>query len=929
MTGTARSHKALDRPVKRAVCCIDDNKDGMTALKHHSNTREGAVRAPRIQWRLIAVAVLLPAAPPTALAQIVTKPAESQGPAIEEIVVTATRRAEPLSKVAISVSTFSAEQMDDRGVKDFDDLVRLSPGLNLTRQSATGANQISIRGISSDAGSGTTGVYIDDTPIQVRNLGFGAGNAFPGLFDVERVEVLRGPQGTLFGAGSEGGTVRFITKSPNVSQSSIYVRGEVATLSNGSPTYEGGVAFGAPIIPDQLGFRVSAFFRHEGGWINEVDGTYQITDPTGASYGQSVNFKQTSTIARDVNWNRTSALRAAFKWTPNDSLTISPAVFHQEHHLNDGAGNVYDLATSNPGSDRYSRQGFVAFPAGTVYNVFNPGGGQQLTLNAENVPQNAFGTDKFTLSSIALLWDVGAVQFVSNTSYFDRKSVQWYDYTKGYVEFYLPQFFVAADGVTPMGNYAPLGWKAMALYNNAQGNFIQELRLQSKDSAAPLTWVAGVFYSHDRQSASEPISENFLINSPWVGFYPTASGFGYYGVTGGPPFGPGSTAAQNFFGDNMLANAVSFLGNWLAVEQQIAGFAQADYKLIDQLKLTAGVRVSHNKLDFTASYLAPENNSNAPFGFPCPVATCTLGSGALTPSYPQSATHSSETAVTPKAGVSFQPNDANMLYATAAKGFRPAGASLRAPTICNGDLINNGYVDSQGNPVQPTSYKSDSLWSYELGSKSRLFGGRLVLDGSVYEIKWKNIQVNVPLPNCAYNFVDNLANATSKGFDVAFELKATENLDLSGSFGYNKPTFDRDALSPGGKAIYKGGSSIPDAGPPESISVSAEYVQPLAPERAGYVRVDYTHTTQWRRFGTDEYGTPSFDPLLKPIPAYGVWNLRFGARFGRLDVSAFVQNLADSAPALELFRSQIYDPQDWQNVTLRPRTYGLTAIWRN
>ena len=901
----------------------------MKALKHHSYIMERDVRAPLTKWRIIAIAVLLPGTLPTAFAQVAERSVESQGPSIEEITVTATRRAEPLSKVAISVSTFSAEQMDDRGVKDFDDLVRLSPGLNLTRQSATGANQISIRGISSDAGSGTTGLYIDDTPIQVRNLGFGAGNAFPGLFDIERVEVLRGPQGTLFGAGSEGGTVRFITASPSVSQTSTYVRSEVADLANGSPTYEGGVAFGAPIIPDQLGFRVSAFFRREGGWIDEVNGNYKITDPTGAAYGKSVDFTQTSTIAENVNWNRTTAFRAALKWTPNDALTISPAVFYQEHHLNDGAGNVYDLATSNPGSDRYSRQGYVAFPAGTAYNVFNPGGGQQLTLNAENVPQNAFGTDKFTLSSIALSWDLGAVQFVSDTSYFDRTAVQWYDYTKGYVEFYVPQFFVASDGVTPTGNYAPLGWKAMALYNNAQGNFIEELRLQSKDSTAPLTWVGGVFFSHDRQSASEPISENFLINSPWVGFYPTALGYGYYGVTGGQPFGPGSMAAQNFFGDNMLANAVSFSGNWLTVEQQIAGFAQADYKFTDQLKVTAGVRASRNKLDFTASYLGPENNANAPFGFPCPVATCPFGSGALAPSYPQSAAHSSETAVTPKIGLSYQPDDANMIYATAAKGFRPAGASLRAPSICNQDLINNGYVDAQGNPVQPTSYKSDSLWSYEIGSKNRLFGGRLTLDGSVYLIKWKNIQTTVELPDCAYNFVDNLADATSKGFDIAFELKATEHLDLSGSFGYNKPTFDRDALSPGGIAIYKGGSSIPDAGPPESVSVSAEYALPLAAGRTGYARVDYTYTTQWRRFGTDQYGTPSYDPLLQPIPAYGVCNIRVGARFGRFDVSAFVQNVGDAAPALELTRSEIYDPQDWQNVTLRPRTYGLTAIWRH
>ena len=187
------------------------NKIGMKALRHYPTTREGSAL---IGW-ILGAATLLPMTVAPVHAQSAAKSAD-QGPTIEEIVVTATRRAEPLSKVPISVSTFSAAQMDDRGVKGFDDLVRLSPGLNLTRQSATGANQISIRGISSYAFSGTTGVYIYDTPIQVRNLVFGAGNVFPGLFDVDRVEVLRGPQGTLFGAGSEGGTVRFITTAPSV-----------------------------------------------------------------------------------------------------------------------------------------------------------------------------------------------------------------------------------------------------------------------------------------------------------------------------------------------------------------------------------------------------------------------------------------------------------------------------------------------------------------------------------------------------------------------------------------------------------------------------------------------------------------------------------------------------------------------------------------
>ena len=662
--------------------------------------------------------------------------------------------------------------MEARGVKQFDDLIRLTPGLNLTRQGQTGASQIAIRGISSDAGSGTTGLYIDDTPIQVRNLGFGAGNAFPGLFDVERVEVLRGPQGTLFGAGSEGGTVRFIQTEPSLTKSSANARGEWATLKNGAPSYEAGVAFGAPIIDDKLGFRASAYYRREGGYVDTVGGTYNILDPTGNAYGNSVAFTRTATYGEDVNWNRTIAFRGALKFQINDNMTITPSVFYQKHHVNDGPGDggVYDLGTSDPRSSNYSRQGYNLGTPGTVFTAPNDPT-TTTTLNAIDVPNNQVGDDKFTLSAIAFTWDLGPVTLVSNTSYFDRTESQWYDYTKGYAQFYSPQFFLQPDGVTSTGTYPPNGWKSMALYNNAQKNFVEEIRLQSNDADARFTWLAGLFFSHNKQSASEPISQNFLANASWVGFYPTNFGIGYYGVNGGDPFGPGSTAFQNFFGDNALANSVSFLGVWETVEKQIAGFTQADFKFTDRLKLTAGVRVSKNKLEFNASYLGPENNANAPFGFPCPASPCTFGSGVLAPSYPTSAISSSETAVTPKIGLAFQLNEQNLFYATAAKGFRPAGASLRVPSICDGDLVTNGYVDANGNPVQPETYKSDSVWSYELGSKNRLFGGRLVLDGSIYYIKWKNIQANVDLPACAYNFVDNLADATSRGVDVSFQYQ--------------------------------------------------------------------------------------------------------------------------------------------------------------
>ncbi len=848
---------------------------------------------------------------------------------IQEVTVTATRRAEPLSKVAISVSSIGAEEMTSRGVKQFDDLIRLTPGLNLTRQSATGANQIAIRGISSDAGSGTTGVYIDDTPIQVRNLGFGSANAFPGLFDVERVEVLRGPQGTLFGAGSEGGTVRFIQTEPSLSDTSISTRAELATLKHGDPSYEAGLAFGAPIVADRLGFRLSAYYRREGGYIDAVGGTYDILDPSGAAYGDSVDFTRTDTFKKDVNWNRTLAFRGALKFAVNDALTITPSVFYQKHHVNDGAGlgAEFDLATSDVGDRNYSRQYFFKGAPGAVFIAPNDPT-TITTLNDMDVPNNASGDDKFTLSAVAINWELNAMTLVSNTSYFDRTAGQWYDYTKGYASFYSPQFFVEADGVTSTGTYVPDGWKSMSRYNNGQGNFVQEFRIQSNDDAARLTWLAGGFYSHNRQTANQPISNNFMQDANWVGFYPTGFGFGYYGVNGGDPFGPGSTALQNFFGDNLLPNAVTFLGQWKMVEEQLAGFAQADFKITEQLKLTAGVRVSRNKLDFNAAYLGPENNANAPFGFPCAGAPCVLGEGASAPVYPLSSTHSSESATTPKFGLAYQLNDANLFYATASKGFRPAGASLRVPSICDGDLITNGYVDENGNPVQPETYKSDSVWSYEIGSKNRLFGGRLVLDGSIYEVKWKNIQANVSLPSCAYNFVDNLADATSRGVDFAFQLRVTEHLDLEGAYGYNDPKFDRDALSPGGEKIFSKGAGIPDAGAPSTLSFSGTYSAPISDRTEGYVRADFTRTSRWRRVANLDPNSPLYDPRLLPIPAYSIVNLRVGARLDDFDLSLFVQNLTDKAPALNLFAGDYYDPQDWTNGSLRPRTYGITLGWR-
>ena len=167
----------------------------------------------------------------------------------------------------ISVTALTQDDMDERGIKDFQDIARFTPGVSIDN---SGTNAISIRGISSSGGAGTTGIYIDDTPIQMRTLGFNPDDTLPKTFDLDRVEILRGPQGTLFGAGSEGGTVRYIITQPSYHYQHLCAqRGFLHPVRPAELRVRRRPR--RPIIDGTLGFRASAWYRSDGGWIDRVD----------------------------------------------------------------------------------------------------------------------------------------------------------------------------------------------------------------------------------------------------------------------------------------------------------------------------------------------------------------------------------------------------------------------------------------------------------------------------------------------------------------------------------------------------------------------------------------------------------------------------------------------------------------------------------
>ncbi|HTL92442.1 MAG TPA: TonB-dependent receptor plug domain-containing protein, partial [Steroidobacteraceae bacterium] len=297
---------------------------------------------------------------------------------LQEVVVTATRREEELSKVPISVTALTQDAIDRRGIKDINDVVRFTPGVTIDN---SGTNAISIRGISSSAGAGTTGIYIDDTPIQMRSVGFNPDDTLPKTFDLQRVEVLRGPQGTLFGAGAEGGAVRYIMTPASTTAGSTYIRSELSYTEHGQPNAEFGIAFGRPLVDGVFGIRASLWYRYDGGWINRVDpGTGAIVD-------------------HNINYSNSYMARLAATWKPSPSVTITPSFLYQKQDKHDES--TYWPAYSNPDNGQFNTA----------------------------TPERIGGPDYYYIPALKLEWDLGKSQLIGNVSYFHRKQVTAYQGT--------------------------------------------------------------------------------------------------------------------------------------------------------------------------------------------------------------------------------------------------------------------------------------------------------------------------------------------------------------------------------------------------------------------------------------------------------------------------------------------------------------------
>jgi outer membrane receptor protein involved in Fe transport len=487
---------------------------------------------------------------------------DSGGSVLEEVTVTATRQEESLSRVPISVSVETRDAMDLKGIKDFADVVKFTPGVSFDNSET---NAISIRGIASSGGSGTTGIYIDDVPIQMRALGFNPDDTLIKVFDLDRIEILRGPQGTLFGAGSEGGTVRYITSQPDMHTPTLYARAEGGYTLNGSPSYEAGISGGTPLIDGVLAVKASVYYRRDGGWIDRIDPT------------------SLAVVDSNANHDETTAARFAAIWKPTDSLTISPSFFYQDRQRNDVT--IWWPTYSDPGSNKY------------------------VSANPTASPE----PDVFFVPALNVQLDAGPVRLISTTAYFHRDDQSDYEGTLYNLSYYqsigLDEINPAGPGnlipgfplINGSGLHLPAGltnYRSPNTVTNQQRNFTEELRLQNTEADARVNWTVGFFMSVNRQFSFEQIHDP-MADTFWEQEFgtPIASYFG---------------TATNPDGSSVLPYGDSYFNRLTSHDRQFAGFGEADIKLTDKLKLLLGGRVAYTQFSIQSLSDGPQNGGPNP-----------------------------------------------------------------------------------------------------------------------------------------------------------------------------------------------------------------------------------------------------------------------------------------------------------------------------
>ena len=703
---------------------------------------------------------------------------------LDQIVVTATKTETTAQDAAVALQAVDEETLDELNIGNFDDYVRYLPNVSFGGR-GPGQSTVYIRGLAVQpitvllsGAQGTTpnvALYLDEQPVTApgRNLDVYA-------TDLERIEVLPGPQGTLFGASSQAGTIRLITNKPKLNEFQAGFDASVATtndgeLSNGVEAY-----VNIPLIEDKLAVRAAFYNISEGGYIDNVQGTF-TTDP-------SINPDSQATAS-------------AVSYEAADNALLVEDNFNDSGYEGVRLSGLFQINDDWSFSLQHTQQKLTA---DGVFDYDPTVGDLDVTRFFEDTLEDEFGQTAWTLEGRLAMLDL-----VYTGAYLDREVNQSVDYTGynnsgAFISYYtctydnpayVVNYGIDPSFVTPGGRECLDPTKGAVIFQEHARN-THEFRF-STPSDYRLRLIAGVFYD---DFEIETQDDYYYLAAPQLGFAPNA---------------PISTAVQ--VNPATRPAGVAFFNDIRRTEKQLAYFGELAFDLVPNvLTVTGGLRYYEIESDFEGS----SNFANGIFA-----GSVDGDSGR---DYDVSGGHTPEPLenddIIIKANISWTPTDDVLFFFTYSEGFRPGG-------------FNRGGGLASANPAFPTVdtfYDTDDVQSYELGWKSQLFANTLQFNGSAYFIEWTDMQVSRfdPQNVSILTFIENAADSEIFGVEGDVVWAATDGLTLFGAFSYN----DTEVTDVSAQVIDLApvGSELPLV-PKFQFAARARYEAPVGPY-LGYVQ---------------------------------------------------------------------------------------------
>ncbi len=822
--------------------------------------------------------------------------------ALEEIVVTARKKAESLQDVPLSVSALRESSLEELGVNVFEDYLLQLPSVT-AGGAGPGTSTIYIRGLASTTPNLTTaGVgglapnvsfYLDEQPLAQpgRNLDVYAA-------DVSRIEVLRGPQGTLFGASSQAGVVRMITNKPIIGESELSLELESRRMGEGDPGAKAELVSNIP-LGESTAMRLVAYRDRKGGYIDQVLGSVDVS--------QSARFRREGTI-RDNGLPVSSARKGFQAGVDLSGVTMPKANAIVKENVNQVSYEGYRASIAHEIDENW--EALVSFSGQTIDSdgvFFTDPALDDLEIQRYH---NDSLEDEFDNASVTIEGSIGDLEILYTGAYTDRTSDQIIDYTDylfvgQYLPYYICDYYVTyttfAPGNVPTGNCGAPDMFVDSITDTKVKT--HELRINAPLSDN-MSLTAGAFYSDLK------LMEHNMFTYPGspvsdIGFV-TNYVLTDISVTGIPDHGKSKMYAGAGWhsGRGPYELPVVFVNDVRRTDEQQGIFGELSIDLNDDIELTLGARWYDIEVDLEGSANASFGNGfggpdEQRFGTNLSVQYDEPGAvsgnallDALT--YPDKA----ETdGVIGKATLSWNRTQDTMYYVTWSEGFRPG--LLNRPA---GQSTPDGSYT-----VRPVT-DSDEVTNYEFGWKSVLNDGKLRFNGSLFFVDISGLQTTIFDPSIANLFFsDNAADAEITGLEGDFLYYPNiDGLIISGAFSFLDTEIKKSLTT----SDVVAGKELAFA-PGFQANFVARYEWGLAAGNQGHAQAQ----VNW----SDESFSDIIEPNKAKQDSYSFLNLRAGISNEDWMTEIYVDNVTDERA--EISNNFVYDRQ--RVAVIRPMNYGF------